>query len=87
MVVIGWASWTNGLVAYHMKRMSVVLGLGLLLHHVLAVGALPGCIFAAFSFLAAVFRPDRDAHTVALLYDAGPFDVHRVAGLLHHRST
>jgi hypothetical protein len=71
MVVIGFGSFTNGLVAFQMKRMSVkpVFAYGYIA--TLAVGALPGCLFAAFCFLAAVFRPDRDPHTLVLLYDMG----------------
>ena len=71
MIVIGGGSIANGLVAYQMKRMSVspVFSYGYIA--TLAVGAIPGCLFAAFSFLAAAFRPDRDPHLVALLYDVG----------------
>jgi hypothetical protein len=71
MVVIGWASWANGLVAMHMKRMSVGSVWAYTYIGSLAVGALPGCLFAAFAFLAAVFRPDRNPHTTPLLYDMG----------------
>jgi hypothetical protein len=71
MVFIGLASVTNGLVAVQIKRMSVNPGLAYAYIGTLAVGAIPGCLFAAFSFLAAVFRPDRDPHIVALLYDVG----------------
>jgi hypothetical protein len=69
MVVIGWASWANGLLLLQMKRMSVgpVWAYGCLA--ALAVGAIPGCLVAAFSFLAAVFRPDRDPQVLVLLYD------------------
>jgi hypothetical protein len=69
LAVIGFGSVMNGLVAYQMKRMSVspVLAYGYIA--TLAVGAIPGCLFAGFFFLAAVFRPDRDPHLVALLYD------------------
>jgi hypothetical protein len=69
MVLIGLGSIANGLVAYQMKRMSVspVFSYGYIA--TLAVAALPGCLFAAFFFLAAVFRPDRDPHLVVLLYD------------------
>jgi len=31
----------------------------------------PGCLFAAFAFLAAAFRPDRDPQITVLLYDLG----------------
>jgi hypothetical protein len=71
MVVIGFGCVTNGLVAYEMKRMSIkpVFAYGYIAS--LAVGAIPGCLFAALAFLAAVFRPDRDPQVVALLYDVG----------------
>jgi nitric oxide reductase NorE protein len=54
-----------------MKRMTVspVFAYGYIA--TLAVGAIPGCLFAAFSFLTATFRPDRDPHILALLYDMG----------------
>ena len=71
MVVIGFGSITNGLVAFQMKRMSVNPVFAYAYIATLAVGALPGCLFAAFAFLAAVFRPDRDPQLVALLYDVG----------------
>jgi hypothetical protein len=69
MLVIGLGSVANGLVAYQMKRMSVspVFAYGYIA--TLAVGALPGCLFCAFFFEVAVFRPDRAAHLVALSYD------------------
>lgn len=71
MVAIGFGSITNGLVAYQMRRMSVSPVLSYSYIATLAVGALPGCLFCAFSFLAAVYRPDRDPHLIALLYDLG----------------
>jgi len=69
MVVIGFASWANGLVAVQMKRMSVGSVWAYAYIGALAVGAVPGCLLPAFSFLAAVFRPDRDPQILALLYD------------------
>jgi hypothetical protein len=69
MVVIGGAGVSNGLVMYQIKRMSVSPVFAYAFTAALAVGALPGCLMAAISFLAAVFRPDRDPHIVALLYD------------------
>jgi hypothetical protein len=66
---MGLSTLTNALVAIQMKRMSVkpVFAYGYIA--TLAVGAVPGCLFAAFFFLAAVFRPDRDPQLIALLYD------------------
>ncbi len=69
MVVIGFASWANGLVAVQMKRMSVGSVWAYAYIGALAVGAVPGCLLPAFSFLAAVFRPDRDPQILMLLYD------------------
>lgn len=69
MVVIGFGSISNGLIAYQMTRMSVSRVFAYAYIATLAVGALPGCLFAAFMFQAAVFRPDMDPQVVALLYD------------------
>jgi hypothetical protein len=57
VLIVGGAGVANGIVGYHMKRMSV--------------GALPGCLLVAFCFLTAVYRPDRDRQVLALLYDLG----------------
>jgi hypothetical protein len=69
MVVIAGSAVLNGLVAYQMRRMSVkpVFAYGYIA--TLSVGVVPGCLLCAISFLTAVFRPDRDPHQIALLYD------------------
>ncbi|MCI3273446.1 hypothetical protein [Streptomyces cylindrosporus] len=69
MVVIGGGSIANGLVAHQMKRMSIspVFAYGYIA--TLAVGGIPGCLFAGLAFLTATFRPDRDPQLIALLYD------------------
>lgn len=69
MVIIGFAGVTNGLVVFQIRRMSVHPVLAYAYLGALAVGAIPGCLFAAIVFLTAVFRPDRDPQIVALLYD------------------
>ncbi|MCW2654667.1 MAG: hypothetical protein JWR32_5643 [Mycobacterium sp.] len=69
MIVIGFAGVANGIVGFEIKRMSVSPVFAYAYVAALAVGALPGCLLAAFAFLAAVFRPDRDPQLVALLYD------------------
>ena len=68
-VVIAGAAVLNGLVAYQMRRMSVkpVFAYGYIA--TLSVGAIPGCLLCAISFLTATFRPERDPHQLALLYD------------------
>lgn len=71
MVLIGFSSLVNGFVAYQMKRMSVSPAFAYGYIASLAVGAIPGCLLVAFSFLTATFRPDRDPHLLALLYDVG----------------
>jgi hypothetical protein len=69
MVVIGLSSISTGLVAYLMTRMSVskVFAYGYIA--TLAVAVLPGCLFAALTFLVAVFRTNTDPETLKLLYD------------------
>lgn len=71
MFFVGFTAVANGLIAHQIKRMSVapVLAYGYIT--ALAVGAIPGCLFAAFAFLAAALRPDRDPQHIALLYDLG----------------
>jgi uncharacterized membrane protein (DUF441 family) len=71
ILIVGGAGVANGIVAYHMKRMSVgsVLAYGYV--GSMAVGALPGCLLVAFCFLTATLRPDRDPELMALLYDLG----------------
>ena len=71
LLVVGGAGVANGIVAYHMKRMTVgsVMAYGYI--GAMAVGALPGCLLVAFCFLTAVYRPDRDPQVLGLLYDLG----------------
>ncbi|WP_280367382.1 hypothetical protein [Nocardia wallacei] len=71
LILLGGAAVTNGLVGYHMKRMSVgsVFAYGYL--GGMAVGALPGFLLVATCFLTATFRTGRDPEIVGLLYDLG----------------
>ncbi|KWX68144.1 hypothetical protein [Mycobacterium sp. NAZ190054] len=71
ILIVGGAGVANGIVAYHMKRMSTGSTLAYAYVGSMAVGALPGCLLVAFCFLAAVYRPDRDPELLALLYDLG----------------
>lgn len=71
MVVIGGGSILNGLVAHQMRRMTVNPAFAYGYIGTLAVGAIPGCLLAAFLFLTAALRPERDPHILALLYDTG----------------
>ena len=71
-ICLGFASMGTGLIVVQMKRMSgpgPVLAYGYLSCG--AAAALPGCYLCGLLFSVAVFRPDRDPHLIALLYDAG----------------
>jgi hypothetical protein len=71
MIVVGFTGVANGLIALQIKRMSVAPVFAYAYIASLAVGAVPGCLFAAFAFLTAAFRPDRDPGIIAMLYDLG----------------
>jgi uncharacterized membrane protein (DUF441 family) len=71
ILIVGGAGVANGIVAYHMKRMTTGSVLAYAYIGSMAVGALPGCLVVAFCFLTATLRPDRDPELMALLYDLG----------------
>ncbi|MBH0776359.1 hypothetical protein [Nocardia bovistercoris] len=71
LLIVGGAGVSNGIVVFHMKRMSTGSICAYIYMAGMAVGALPGCLLVAFCFLAAVYRPDRDPELLALLYDLG----------------
>lgn len=71
LLIVGGAGVSNGIVVYHMKRMSAGSVGAYIYLAGMAVGALPGCLLVAFCFLVAVFREDRDPELLALLYDLG----------------
>jgi len=54
-----------------MKRMTVGSVMAYIYLGSMSVGALPGCLLVAFSFLTAVYRPGRDPQILAMLYDLG----------------
>jgi hypothetical protein len=70
VLIVGGAGISNGIVVYHMKRMTVGSVMAYIYLGAMSVGALPGCLLVAFSFLTAVYRP-RDPQTLELLYDLG----------------
>ncbi|MBO0678076.1 hypothetical protein JRC04_11420 [Mycolicibacterium sp. S2-37] len=71
ILIIGGAGIANGIVVYHMKRMTSGSACAYIYLGGMAVGALPGCLLVALCFLTAVYRPDRDPELLALLYDLG----------------
>ncbi|MGV0745909.1 hypothetical protein [Mycolicibacterium sp. XJ870] len=71
MIFIGFTGMANGLIAFQIKRMSVAPVFAYSYIAALAVGAVPGCLFAAFAFIAAAYRPDRSPELTAMLYDLG----------------
>jgi uncharacterized membrane protein (DUF441 family) len=71
VLIVGGAGIANGIVAYHMKRMTVGSVMAYAYLGAMSVGALPGCLLVAFCFLTAVYRPGRDPQLLALLYDLG----------------
>ena len=71
ILIVGGAGIANGLVMYHMKRMSTGSVLAYSYMGGMAVGALPGCLLVAICFLTATFRPGRDPELMAFLYDLG----------------
>jgi hypothetical protein len=71
VLIVGGAGIANGIVAFHMKRMTVGSVMAYAYLGAMSVGALPGCLLVAFCFLTAVYRPGRDPQLLALLYDLG----------------
>jgi hypothetical protein len=70
-LTLGFASLSSGLIVTQMKRMrGVSPALAYAYLAVLAVAALPGCLFCGLMFALAAFR-QRDPQVVALLYDMG----------------
>ncbi|AHH19467.1 hypothetical protein NONO_c46830 [Nocardia nova SH22a] len=69
--IIGFTGMANGLIAFQMKRMSISPVFAYSYIAALAVGAVPGCLFASFAFVTATFRLDRDPQILVLLYDLG----------------
>jgi len=71
VLTLGLASLSSGIIVVQMRRMSSARVLAYAYLAVLAVAALPGCLFCGFMFVLAAFRPDRDPRILVLLYDMG----------------
>jgi hypothetical protein len=71
-IFLAFGAFGIGLTVVQMRRMS---GPGPALSYAYlatsSLAALPGVFFCGLSFAAAAFRPDRDPHIVAFLYDMG----------------
>lgn len=71
LATVGVSGVMNGLIAYQMRRMAVSPAFAYSYIGSMAIGAVSGFLIAAFCFLAATFRPDRDPQLIVLLYDVG----------------
>jgi len=71
ILIVGGAGAANGIIGYHMKRMTSGSVMAYAYMGAMSVGVLPGCLLVAFCFLTAVYRPNRDPQLLALLYDLG----------------
>ena len=71
LIVAGGAAIANGIVGYHMLRMSSGKVLAYAYIGAMGVGAVPGFMVLAICWLTAVFRPDRAPAQMHLLYDLG----------------
>jgi hypothetical protein len=71
LMVAGGAAISNGIIGYFMLRMSSGKVLAYAFIGAMGVGAVPGFMLLAISWLAAVFRPDRPPAQLHLLYDLG----------------
>lgn len=71
-LTLGTASLSSGLIVTQMRRMEgVSAALSYAYLSVLAVAALPGCLFCSLMFALAAFRPDREPRVIVMLYDMG----------------
>ena len=71
LLVAGGAAISNGLIGYHMKRMSSGKTLAYGYIGGMAVGAIPGFQLILICYLLAVFREDRDPEVSRMFYDLG----------------
>ncbi|QZH63213.1 hypothetical protein K1X22_18730 [Mycolicibacterium farcinogenes] len=70
-LVGGGSAVANGLVTYHMKRMSSGPAFAYTYMGALAVGSLPGMLLVAVCFGTATLRPGREPRIIGMLYDLG----------------
>lgn len=68
LLVVGGLGVANGIIMYHMKRVTAGSVLAYTYMGSLAVRALPACQLVAFCFLTAVYRPERDPQLLALFF-------------------
>lgn len=71
LMIAGGAAISNGLIGYHMKRMTSGSALAYGYIGAMAVGAIPGFQLVMLCFLLAIFRPQRDPELVWMFYDLG----------------
>lgn len=80
LATAGGAAISNGIIGYFMMRMSSGKTLAYAYIGGMGVGALPGFQLIALCWLTAVFRPERSAESMHMLYDLGMLSYNGSAG-------
>jgi hypothetical protein len=80
LATAGGAAIANGIIGYFMLRMSSGKALAYAYIGSMGVGALPGFQLIALCWLTALYRPERSAESMHMLYDLGMLSYNGTAG-------